>query len=128
MPMYNGLLATLIKGSSTGGEFAVLTGTSSVPPVAAVPAKMFKNPFMTVQTQGISGSYTVRVICSVGGSTFTIRGVSVASNGTTLIGNTITSGNNGAHIFSMPRPSRVAFTSNVNGAGFTAHVYLCGEY
>ena len=123
MPSYNGLISgPFIKGSSTGGEFAVLDGVSTHPIVAAVPAKYFDSALFAISTQGISGTYSAHVISSVNGATFVIAGATaIAADGSVLFGTS-------AAIVGVPRPAYVEFASAEDGSGFTASVSMAGEY
>jgi len=122
MPKFNGLIASLTKGSSTGGEHALLTGTSLSPIGAMVPAKHFENAIFAVQTSGISGTYAVLVVGAVGGATFVIAGATgIGANGSTLLGTSV-------GVAAAPRPAYVAFSSAEAATGFTSSVFMAGEY
>lgn len=128
MANYNGLVASLTKDGSTVSQ--TLTGISSVTVVAAVPNKFFKHgQFGIVCTQGVSGNFSVNIIGAVGGATYIIAGrTSISAVGSypvplILYGNSGTPTNIG-----IPRPYQVQFQSNAAPAGFTASVYLAGDY
>jgi hypothetical protein len=123
MPSYNGRLSeTLIKGSSTGGEFAVLTGVSTASIVPSVPAKYLDSALFAVESQGVSGTFSAHVISRIGGATFVIAGVTgIAADGSSLMGLSTA-------IVGVPRPSYVEFGSAEDGSGFTASVHMAGEY
>ena len=132
MPSWSGCIASQTT-SLKGG-----TSTSEVVINAAVPAKWFSNGVMALRcTEGVSGSIFCDVYGAVGGATFLIGGVStITGAGNTIIptdgvqANTAsatyptTSGQQG-----FPRPSLVIFgTAGAVGVGYTASVYLAGEY
>ncbi len=123
MASYNGFIAQLIKGSSTGGEFAVLTGVSRVATVSsALPHKLLKDALVAVHTQGVSGTYAVEVVSSINGATFVIAGMTgIAADGGTVLG---ASGSP----LTIPSPVSVTFSSAEDGAGFTSTVSVAGEY
>lgn len=123
MPSYNGRLSdTLIKGSSTGGEFAVLTGSSTAAIVSSAPAKYYDSALFAVTVQGVSGTFAAFVIGSVGGATYVIAGVTgIAADGSTLIGTS-------AAVQGVARPTHVEFQSAEDGCGFTASINMAAEY
>jgi len=122
MGSYNGLVASLIKGSSTGGEFAVLDGVSTSSTVAAVPAKFLNRALYAVAIEGISGTISCHVIGAIGGATYVVVGTTgITANGTTLLGSSVTS-------IGSPRPKYIEIASGEDGSGFTASVFLAGEY
>ena len=122
MASYNGFIAQLIKGSSTGGEFAVFTGVSRTGVSVALPHKMLKDALISVHTQGVSASYSVDVVCSINGATFVMAGVTgIAADGTNILGASGTP-------LTIPSPVFVTFSSSENAAGFTSTVSIVGEY
>ncbi len=122
MASFNGFVAQLIKGSSTGGEFAVFTGTSRGGVSNGIPQKILRDALIAVHTQGISGTYAVDVVSVIGGASFVIAGATgIAADGTTILGGSGT-------VLTIPRPSFVAWSSAEDGAGFTSSVHICGNY
>lgn len=123
MARFNGHIVTFTKGSSTGGENAVLTGISASGAISdAVPAKHFRDAIFGVVTQGISGTYACHVVGAVGGATMVIAGqTGIAADGSSIIGTT-------TPIAAIPRPAYVSFDSAEDGAGFTASVFMAAEY
>jgi len=123
MPSYNGLLSgSFIKGSSTGGEYAVMTGSSTSVIADAVPMKYFNSALFGVEAAGISGGFAAFVISRIGGATFVIAGrTGITANGSFLMGSS-------SAIVGVPRPAYVEWQSAVNLSGVTAHVYMAGEY
>jgi hypothetical protein len=125
MASYNGLLSSLIKGSSTGGEFAVLTGVSQAPIVSGFPAKHITQPMIGVLTTGISGTYSCHVIGAIGGCTFVVAGATgIASNGSTIFGSTsLVTG-----VLTAGRPAYCEFASAEDSSGFTSSVFVATQY
>ena len=122
MGSYNGFVSSLIKGSSTGGEDAVLDGVSASSIVETIPAKFMNRAIYAATITGISGTISVNVIGSIGAATYVIAGVSgIATNGTHLIGSSTESGGS-------PRPSSIEWASGEDGSGFTGSVFMAGEY
>lgn len=123
MALFNGVLAELIKGSSTGGENAVLTGTSTVAPGDNVPGKGLIHAVLAVHVTGISGTLSVGVVSNIAGATFVVIGATgIATNGINFIGQST------ASPISLPRISGVNFESAEDGTGFSATVVAFGEY
>jgi hypothetical protein len=119
MPTYNGFLTSLIKGQSGG---AVLTGLSYTTVAASVPAKHITNAMFGAVTSGISGAYAVQVVSSIGGCTYVVAGATgIATNGSTLFGSSTT-------VRGAARPAYVQFSSAEDASGFTATIYMAGEY
>ena len=128
MASYNGLLAS----QTTTGD----TQTLTVQPVSAVPAKFFSSGYFAITcTEGVSGTFGVQIIGAIAGATYAIAGrtniddvgsfpitlidyVGVSSSISTMIG--------------FPRPHSVEFTgvsiAATRAVGYTATVYICGEY
>lgn len=122
MSSFNGHISTLIKGSSTGGEFAVLDGVSTSVISDSVPAKFMKRAQFGVDTQGVSGTYSVHVISRIGGATFVVAGTTgIATDGSTLIGST-------PSIAGVARPVYVEWASAEDGSGFSSSVFMAGDY
>jgi len=122
MASFNGHISTLIKGSSTGGEFAVIDGVSTSTISDSAPAKFMKRAQFSVSTQGVSGTYSVHVVSRIGGATFVVAGVTgIAADGSTLIGAT-------PSIAGVARPSYVEWASAEDGSGFTSSVFMAGDY
>ena len=122
MGSYNGFVSTLIKGSSTGGEFAVLDGVSTSSIAAAVPAKFMNRALFAASIGGISGTISIHIIGSIGGATYVVAGATgIATNGTHLLGSSVTS-------IGAPRPAFIEWASGEDGSGFTGSIFLAGEY
>jgi len=118
---FNGVVSTFIKGSSTGGENAVLTGISDAPIVAGVPNSFAYQGWYGIHTVGISGTYSVEIVASIAGATYTVAGVTgIGANGSTIIGST-----------TLPtitaRPAYVQFASAEDGSGFTSTITFAGR-
>jgi predicted ATP-grasp superfamily ATP-dependent carboligase len=117
MASFNGHLASLTQTLQVGG-------VSYVTVSAEVPQKWFRTGLFAIKTlDGVSGSFGVQIVGSVGGATFVIAGVTtVNSAASRIIGTT------GGATFGIPRPMYVAFQSAGTVTGFTASVYLAGDY
>lgn len=134
MANYNGLIASLTKDGSDADN--VLSGTSFVTVVSAVPGKFFPHgQFAIACTEGVSGGFSVDVIGGIGGATFAIatrRNITdpgsfpIPQNLFGFSGSQVSSG--------FPRPIGVDFIAGTTAAGtswpvgFSASVYLAGEY
>jgi hypothetical protein len=118
MATYNGLISSLIKGQSGG---AVLTGASYANIVSAVPRGYFHAAKFGAIVSGISGGVDISVVASIGGCTYVVAGKSFATNGSHLFGATTS-------VVDSPRPAYVQYKSTKNTAGFTASVFMSGEY
>ena len=131
MASYNGLVASMIKGSSTGGEFAVLDGISASNTVDNFPKRFFSHGQFAMTLHGMSGTISVDVVSSIGGASFVITGTTgYATDGNfvlpvqTFVGTSgVAVGNQG-----VPFPSYVSFGSGEDGSGLTASVFFAGEY
>lgn len=121
MPSFNGHLATLIKGSSTGGEDAVLTGVSASNVSNIVPAKFMKRSLCSVVTDGVSGTYSVHVIAAIGTTFVTVGTTGIATNGITILGST-------ASYIPTAAPVQVEWASAEDSSGFTSSVFMAGDY
>ena len=122
MPSFNGHIASFSKGTSTGGENAVLAGNSYVNVVAAVPQKLFKSAIFAGTVSGISGGFGLLVVGSVGGATMVIAGkTAISADGSFVIGTT-------GGIAGVPRPRYIQYGSIADGAGFTTSIFMTGEY
>lgn len=129
MAHFNGFLTQLIKGSSTGGEFAVITGVSRVSVATAVPTKMFTQPIFGVETQGISGSFAVVVVSAVGGATAVFaESADITADGSTIVGLTSPVLAGSIDVQACPRPVFVGYSTTTALSGFTSSVFMAGEY
>jgi hypothetical protein len=121
MSTYNGAVSSLIKGSSTGGENAVLDGISTSQVVNAVPRGYYHNAMYGAVISGISGTISIDVVASIAGATYVVAGATgIATNGSFVFGTT------GG--ISSPRPAYVSWASAEDGSGFTGSVTLACEY
>lgn len=121
MGTFNGHLASLTTSLKGGTSISVVNVSD------AVPMKYFKQGFGSVRTtEGVSGSIFVEVMASIGGSTLIIGGCSaITTLGNNVIGFTALQSIGAG----FPRPSKVIFgAAGAVGVGFTASVYLAGEY
>lgn len=122
MATFHGTVATIIKGSSTGGEDAVLDGVSASDAVSTIPDRWMNRALFMVETQGVSGTYSVHVISSVLGATFVIAGATgIAADGVVLLGSSIP-------IVGVAIPSYAEWASGEDGSGFTSSVLMAGDY
>ena len=130
MATFNGyLLGSTTFDGSTATTVTGTTGGETINTVNAVPMKMFKNAVLALQcVDGISGAFGVEVIASVGGATFVIAGktdIDTVGNyvlGTTAKGLWLATDN------TIPRPTKAVFETAGDIAGWTAYIYLMGEY
>ena len=126
MATYNGLLCSL---TTTLGGVSI----STVNTADSVPAKYFKSGYIALTaTQGISTGFYCNVFGMIGGATFIIAGrTAITTVGTYIMGTTsATLCGTGAGVGSnpFPRPSYAQFGPTAGPTGFTASVYVCGEY
>jgi len=128
MANYNGLLAS----QTTTGDTQTLTAT----PVDAVPGKFFSSGYFAITcTEGVSGAFGVEVIGAIAGATYAIAGRTnidaVGSFPIPLIDYVGASGSISTMI-GFPRPFAVEFVgvsiAATRAVGYTATVYVCGEY
>lgn len=130
MANYNGLICSLVRDGSTVSQTIAGASTVFVGCTNAVPGKFFNfGQFALVCTQGVSGTFSVKIFGGVGGATYLIAqrdGVNaVGSFPIPLINYVGISGtvqNQG-----IPRPYLVGFSAT-NVIGVTAAVYFAGEY
>ena len=132
MGSYNGVVASLTKGGNQGVT-TLLTGTSAVTVVDSVPQKWITRGFFAVScTEGVSGTFSVNVVGAVGGATFLICGrTNISGVGSFPLLNPTWVGNSGSATTTnqgFPRPVLVNFDSAEDVSGFTASVWLAGEY
>lgn len=127
MASYNGLLTS----QTTTGDTQTLTAE----PVASVPAKFFSaGHFAITTTEGVSGSFGVEIFGAVGGATYVIAGRTaisgVGSFPIPLVSHVGSSGS--VALIGFPRPYAVDFTgvsiAATRAVGYTATIYVCGEY
>jgi hypothetical protein len=129
MGTFNGHVASHVLDGSTDSQVSGATTAVTVNADVGVPAKAFRHAMLALRCQdGVSGSFGVEVIGAVGGATFIIAGrTAIAAVGNYVLGLT----NNqtwGAIENICPRPSKVVFSTAVPISGWTASVYLAGEY
>jgi hypothetical protein len=124
MSSFNGMIATATFNGSTVSQTLGATASYYAPIVSACPAKFFdRGLFSVVATGGVSGGFGVLIVGNIGGATAVIGGrTSITSVGGSIIGAT------GSVNYGFPRPSYVQFQPVAGVAGFTAQVFLAGEY
>jgi hypothetical protein len=131
MANYNGLVASLTLNGSTVSQTLGTTAVSKAVIVAAVPNKYFSSGQFAVQaTQGVSGGFAVVIVGAVGGATYIIAGrTNITAAGGWPVPPVLYVGTSGSipHL-GFPRPSYVSFEGTGTIAGFTAGVFLAGEY
>jgi hypothetical protein len=134
MANYNGLICSLAftgaQGVTTlqGGASTMFTGCTN-----AVPAKFFNfGQFALTTTQGVSGTFSVKIFGGVGGATYLIaQRDAVSTVGSFPIPLVSYVGVSGAvQNQGIPRPYAVGFSSasGANPIGYTANVFFAGEY
>ncbi len=128
MATYTGRLGQLIKGSSTGGEDAVLTGVSRVTGLPANLPAMLHRPLIGVESQGVSGSVVIQVVGNIGGCTAVFAEGTVSADGGTVLGLTNPYPAGSIDVQSIPRPSLIGFSTTTASSGFTSTVFIAGEY
>jgi hypothetical protein len=124
MPSYNGLVASLTYNGSTVSQTLGATASAYVNAVDALPHKYVKTGIFAVNAKdGVSGGFGCQIVGGVGGATFVIAGITgIAAVGSSPMGTTALA------LFGIPRPAYVKFEPIAGVAGFTASVYLTGDY
>lgn len=124
MPSFNGHVTSLTIADFLG----VSTSVQAVDP-SIHGKKWFNQGTIACRTiDGVSGTFFVDVYGSVGGATFLIGGLTaVSAVGNVIIGTTGTAGM-GTLGTGFPPPTKVVFGSASGVSGFTASIYLAGEY
>lgn len=126
MSNYNGLLAS----QTTTGDTQSLTAE----PVDTVPGKFFSSgQFAITCTEGVSGAFGVEIHGAIGGATFVIAGRTNIDDVGSFPIPLITHGISGDHApMGFPRPYSVLITgvsiAATRAVGYTASIYMCGEY
>lgn len=128
MANYNGLLTS----QTTTGNTQTLTAT----PVDAVPGKFFSSGYFAITcVDGVSGVFGVQIIGAIGAATYPIAGrTNISAAGSfpiPLIDYVGVSGSISTNR-GFPRPFSVEFVgvsiAATRAVGYTATVYVCGEY
>jgi len=134
MSTFNGVIASLTKAGNAGIT-TLLSGVSSVTVNSTTPMKYFSGgQFAVIAKNGVSGTFGVEIIGSIGGASFIIAGTTnIGSVGSYPIPfYTYTGVSSGTQLINpgFPRPAYVNFVSGKSNidSGFTATVTLCGSY
>jgi hypothetical protein len=131
MSNWNGFVSSLTRNGSTVSQTMGATAVAYSQVADAVPGKYFSSgQFAVATTQGVSGAFFVNVVGAVGGATFVIAGrTAVNAVGGFPIPLILYVGSSGSvPNRGFPKPAYVQWGSAGAVIGFTAAVYLAGEY
>jgi hypothetical protein len=127
MASYNSLLTS----NTTTGDTQSTLATS----IGQVPAKFFSSGHFAITcTEGVSGTIGVQIIGAVGGATYAIAGrTNISGAGSFPIPLISYVGSSGSvALTGFPRPLGAEITgvsiAATRAVGYTASIYLCGEY